>query len=63
MDLLQKIQFTYEEKEKFGFFMNLKLKLSFGLGEKGNWNVNPDKAIETIKLLIILLKRKSLRMS
>lgn len=43
--------------------MNLKLKLSFGLGEKGNWNVNPDKAIKTIKLLIILLKRKSLRMS
>lgn len=43
--------------------MNLKLKLSFGLVEKGNWNVNPDKAIKTIKLLIILLKRKSLRMS
>ena len=28
--------------------MNLKLKLSFGLGEKGNWTVNPDKAIETM---------------
>ena len=60
MDLLQKIQFTYEEKEKFGFFMNLKLKLSFGLGEKGNWNVNPDKAIETIKATYYPLKKKEL---
>ena len=60
MDLLQKIQFTYEEKEKFGFFMNLKLKLSFGLGEKGNWNVNPDKAIETIKATYYPLKKKKL---
>ena len=60
MDLLQKIQFTYEEKEKFGFFMNLKLKLSFGLGEKGNWNVNPDKAIETIKATYYSLKKKEL---
>ncbi len=60
MDLLQKIQFTYEEKEKFGFFMNLKLKLSFGLGEKGNWTVNPDKAIETIKATYYPLKKKEL---
>lgn len=60
MDLLQKIQFTYEEKEKFGFFMNLKFKLSFGLGEKGNWNVNPDKAIETIKATYYPLKKKEL---
>ena len=60
MDLLQKIQFTYEEKEKFGFFMNLKLKLSFGLGEKGNWNVNPDKSIETIKATYYPLKKKEL---
>ena len=60
MDLLQKIQFTYQEKEKFGFFMNLKLKLSFGLGEKGNWNVNPDKAIETIKATYYPLKKKEL---
>ena len=60
MDLLQKIQFTYEEKEKFGFFMNLKLKISFGLGEKGNWNVNPDKAIETIKATYYPLKKKEL---
>ena len=60
MNLLQKIQFTYEEKEKFGFFMNLKLKLSFGLGEKGNWNVNPDKAIETIKATYYSLKKKEL---
>ncbi len=60
MDLLQKIQFTYEEKEKFGFFLNLKLKLSFGLGEKGNWNVNPDKAIETIKATYYPLKKKEL---
>ena len=60
MDLLQKIQFTYEEKEKFGFFMNLKLKLSFGLGEKGNWNVNPDKVIETIKATYYPLKKKEL---
>ena len=60
MDLLQKIKFTYEEKEKFGFFMNLKLKLSFGLGEKGNWTVNPDKAIETIKATYYPLKKKEL---
>lgn len=60
MNLLQKIQFTYEEKEKFGFFMNLKLKLSFGLGEKGNWTVNPDKAIETIKATYYPLKKKEL---
>ena len=60
MDLLQKIQFTYEEKEKFGFFMNLKLKLSFGLGEKGNWKVNPDQAIETIKATYYPLKKKEL---
>ena len=60
MDLLQKIQFTYEEKEKFGFFMNIKLKLSFGLGEKDNWNVNPDKAIETIKATYYPLKKKEL---
>ena len=60
MDLFQKIQFTYEEKEKFGFFMNLKLKLSFGLGEKGNWTVNPDKAIETIKATYYPLKKKEL---
>ncbi|MBO6176225.1 MAG: AAA family ATPase [Treponema sp.] len=60
MNLLQKIQFTYEEKEKFGFFMNLKLKLSFGLGEKGNWIVNPDKAIETIKATYYPLKKKEL---
>ena len=60
MDLLQKVQFTYEEKEKFGFFMNLKLKLSFGLGEKGNWTVNPDKAIETIKATYYPLKKKEL---
>ena len=40
--------------------MNLKLKLSFGLGEKGNWNVNPDKAIETIKATYYLLKKKEL---
>ena len=60
MGLLQKIQFTYEEKEKFGFFMNLKLKLSFGLGEKGNWTVNPDKAIETIKATYYPLKKKEL---
>lgn len=60
MDLLQKIQFTYEEKEKFGFFMNLKLKLSFSLGEKGNWNVNPDKAIETIKATYYPRKKKEL---
>ena len=58
MDLLQKIQFTYEEKEKFGFFMNLELKISFGLGEKGNWTVNPDKAIETIKATYYPLKKK-----
>lgn len=61
MGLLQKIQFTYEEKEKFGFFMNLKLKLSFCLGEKGNWNVNPDKAIETIKATYYPLKKKELK--
>ncbi len=60
MGLLQKIQFTYEEKEKFGFFMNLKLKLSFGLGEKGNWNVNSDKVIETIKATYYPLKKKEL---
>ena len=60
MNLLQKIQFTYEEKEKLGFFMNLKLKISFGLGEKGNWNVNPDKAIETIKATYYPLKKKEL---
>ena len=60
MNLLQKIQFTYEEKEKFGFFMNLKLKLSFGLGEKGNWTVNPDKSIETIKATYYPLKKKEL---
>ena len=60
MDLLQKIQFTYEEKEKFGFFLNLKLKLSFGLGEKGNWTVNPEKAIETIKANYYPLKKKEL---
>ena len=60
MNLLQKIQFTYEEKEKFGFFMNLKLKLSFGLGEKGNWTVNPEKAIETIKATYYPLKKKEL---
>lgn len=60
MNLLQKIQFTYEEKEKFGFFMNLKLKLSFGLGEKGNWTVNPEKAIETIKANYYPLKKKKL---
>lgn len=60
MGLLQKIQFTYEEKEKLGFFMNLKLKLSFGLGEKGNWNVNPDKVIETIKATYYPLKKKEL---
>ena len=40
--------------------MNLKLKLSFGLGEKGNWNVNPDKAIETIKATYYSLKKKEL---
>ena len=60
MDLLQKVQFTYEEKAKFGFFMNLKLKLSFGLGKKGNWTVNPDKAIETIKATYYPLKKKEL---
>ena len=60
MDLLQKIQFSYEEKEKFGFFLNLKLKVSFGLGEKGNWTVNPDKAIETIKATYYPLKKKEL---
>lgn len=61
MNLLQKIQFIYEEKEKFGFFMNLKLKLSFGLGGKGNWTVNPDKAIETIKATYYPLKKKELK--
>ncbi len=41
--------------------MNLKLKLSFGLGEKGNWTVNPDKVIETIKATYYPLKKKELK--
>ena len=60
MNLLQTIQFTYEEKERFGFFFNLKLKLSYGLGDKGNWKVDPEKAIETIKATYYSLKKKEL---
>lgn len=60
MDLLQNIQFTYEKKEKIGFIMNLKLKISYGLGEKGNWAINPEKAIDTIKSSYYLLKKNEL---
>ncbi len=60
MNLLQTIQFTYEEKEKLGFFLNLKLKLLYGLGDKDRKKINPDKAIETIKATYYPLKKKEL---
>lgn len=60
MNLLQKIQFTYEEKENLGFFTNLKLKFSYGLGDKGSWNINPEKVIETIKSTYYPLKKNEL---
>lgn len=60
MILLQQIQFTYEEKERFGFFTNLKLKFRYGLREKGSKLVDPEKAIETIKATYYPLKKKEL---
>ncbi len=60
MALLQEIQFTYEEKEKLGFFTNLKLKIKYGLRERGSKIVDPEKAIETIKATYYPLKKTEL---
>ncbi|MGN0728002.1 AAA domain-containing protein [Treponema sp.] len=60
MSLLQDIQFKYAEKEKLGFFTNLKLKFSYGLGERKTFKSNPEKVIETLKAAYYSLKKKEL---
>ena len=60
MDLLQKIQFIYAEKEKLGFFTKLKLKTRFGIGASKFWETEPEKTIETIKATYYPLKKSEL---
>ena len=60
MDLLQKIQFIYTEKERLGFFTKLKLKTGFGIGVSKFWNTDAEKAIETIKAAYYPLKKSEL---
>ena len=60
MELLQKIQFIYAEKEKLGFFTKLKLKTRFGIGASKFWETEPEKTIETIKATYYPLKKSEL---
>ena len=57
MDLLQKIQFIYAEKEQLGLFTKLKLKTLFGIGDAKFWKTEPEKVIETIKAAYYSLKK------
>jgi superfamily I DNA and/or RNA helicase len=60
MELLQKIQFIYTEKEKLGFFTKLNLKLNYGIGTYKFWETEPEKVIDTIKTIYYPLIQKEL---
>lgn len=60
LELLQKIQFIYTEKEKLGFFTKLILKLNYGIGTYKFWETVPEKVIDTIKTIYYPLIQKEL---
>ncbi len=60
MELLQKIQFAYAEKEKLGFFNKLNLKIKYGLGLRKFWKSDAEKIIAEIKSTYYPLKKNEL---
>ncbi len=58
MELLQKIQFKYGEKERLGFFTKWSVRLRLGLG----WScrIEPEKLIRTLRALYYLFQTKEL---
>ncbi|WP_308604416.1 AAA domain-containing protein [uncultured Fibrobacter sp.] len=49
MRIFQKLQFIYSEKEKFGFFTKMYLKLKFKIGNRRLRDTNPETVLHTIK--------------
>ena len=61
MNLLQKIQNIYTEKEKLSFFTKFKLRSRFSLGPGKFWKTDAEKVIETIKATYYQQKKKELK--
>lgn len=60
MKIFQKLQFMYSEKEQFGFFTKLNLKLRFGIGDCHFWETNPETVLHTIKAQYYQTKKNEL---
>ncbi len=61
LTLLQKVQFKYAEKEKFGFFLKWKLNAKYKLCGFKFWKLDEEKLLATLKFLYYQIKPNELR--
>ena len=61
MELLQNLQFNYDEKERLGFFCKMKLRLRHKLGARKFWQTNEEAVLSTIKSAYYEKKETELR--